>query len=79
MSILWIIYFIIGALLGLCCIYAAMHEEESADFENELNTMYNNKLGTSLLFIVVMVVALLVAVAWPLAIIIALIKKGNKT
>ena len=65
MTILWIIYFAIGVILGFFVIYMALHEKESADFERDINRVYHNKLGTILLFIIILVFTLIMVILWP--------------
>lgn len=79
MSVLWIIYLIIGAILGFFFIYMALHEKNSIDFENDINAISKNEhLGTILLFILILLFALLIAFVWPVILIIAFIKRGEK-
>lgn len=81
MNIFWIIYLVIGAILGCITIYWMMHDERISNDEKEMNDLINN-CGTVVVFVIGILVALLVALLWPLVItygvIKSSIKKGNK-
>ena len=78
MSILWIIYFAIGIILALCVIYMAINDKEALDFEIDINKAAHNKLGTILLFIIILVFALIMVILWPVALLYCYFKIKNK-
>ena len=81
MSIFWIIYLVIGAILGCITIYWMMHDERISNDEKEMNDLINN-CGTVVVFVIGILTALFIALLWPLVITYSVIKssikKGNK-
>ena len=81
MNIFLIIYLVIGAILGCATIYWMLHDKEVSNDEKEINALINN-CGTVVVFVIGILVALFIALLWPLVIIYSAIKssikKGNK-
>lgn len=77
MNILWIIYFIIGAIFGISVIYLTLHDEEIRNEEAEINFHVSN-LGTAAIFVLTMIGAFVSVFIWPFLIVYALIKKYRR-
>lgn len=77
MHIFWIIYLVIGAILGCVTIYGIMHDEEVSNEEKEMNNLINN-CGTIAIFVIGILVALFTALLWPLVIAYSVIKLSKK-
>lgn len=77
MYIFWIIYLVIGAILGCITIYWMMHDERVANDEKEMNDLINN-CGTVVVFIIGILTALFIALLWPLVIAYSVIKSSKK-
>lgn len=77
MHIFWIIYLVIGAILGCVVIYFMIHDETISNDEKEMNAITNN-CGTIVVFIIGVLYALFIALLWPLAITYGVIKESKK-
>ena len=77
MSILWIIYFVIGIFLGFGCIYMAFNDKKLIKEYEELNGLLKNS-GTIAMYIITIVLAIAVIFLWPILLLYLFIKKNTK-
>ena len=77
MSILWIIYFAIGILLGFGMIYMAFADKKIIKEYEELNSLIKHS-GTITMYIISIVLAIVVIFLWPILLSYLFIKKNTK-
>lgn len=77
MSILWIIYFVIGILLGFGCIYMAFNDKKIIKEYEELNSLLKNS-GTIAMYVITIVLAIGIIFLWPILLVYLFIKKNTK-
>lgn len=83
MSVLWIIYLIIGIILAFMSIQSTFKANEDVGMERDVNKVAKDKnlgnIGTIALFVFVIVIGLFVTFLWPVFLIIAaLLNKKRK-